>query len=122
MGKKLLQLGHSIFGRSHRVALHRWVHKELVVVAAGRRLVAEEVDLLARHVFELRDVLQAVALVPAFREHVKANLPTDGVLETEVRKCCAQRGDERLADFVLPAADSSESKPTSKKGKIRTRK
>ncbi len=97
--------------------LHRWVNKELVVVATGRGLVAEEVDCLARHVFEVRHVLQAVALVPAFGKHVEADLPADGVLQTDVRECGAQSGNERFADFVLTAEDSSEQKPACKKGK-----
>ena len=79
----LAQLGEGVVGRGDGVADGARVLEDLVVVAALVRLVAEEVDRgvvdAARQVLLVRDVLQAVRLVPALREDVEGDLAADGV-------------------------------------------
>lgn len=58
------------------------VRKDLIIVAAGEALVAEEVNGLvfdARDVLLGLDVLQAVSLVPASGEDIEGDLAADGV-------------------------------------------
>lgn len=49
---------------------------DLVIVSSLVRLVSEEVNLLEAFVF---DVTESVGLVPAAREHVEGDLPTNAV-------------------------------------------
>ena len=52
---------------SNLVSDGSWIRKDLVVIAAGLALVAEEVDLVK----VLLNELEAVGLVPAFGEHIE---------------------------------------------------
>lgn len=70
------------------------VRVNLPVVAALKRLVAKEVDILVRDATGLLglglEVLEAVRLVPAGGEDVEGDLPADGVGQVEVRELVLQ--------------------------------
>lgn len=80
--KQLPQQLHRMLWVVDRVANSPTVAEDLVVVAAGHALVAEEVDVLVldagRFLFGL-EVAQAVGLVPAGGEDVEGDLAADGV-------------------------------------------
>lgn len=44
---------------------------------------------------------KAVGLIPSDRENIKANLPSDGILDTKVREFCNKFVDELLTNLVL---------------------
>jgi hypothetical protein len=80
--KQPVELIDGVLRARHRVADGPAVLKDLVVVAAHKRLVAKEVD---RRVLDaagplglVLEVLQAVRLVPALGEYVERDLPADG--------------------------------------------
>ena len=68
------------------------------------RLVTKEVHLLPavrKALGSLVNVVERVCLVPAGREHVKADLTADTVRKTVVSELCLERVDKLLADLVL---------------------
>lgn len=82
--KQLLQLRDRILRAGNGVPNGAAVGEDLVVVAALKRLVAKEVDcrvldgLAAGPLGLVREVLQAVGLVPAGWEDVEGDLAADG--------------------------------------------
>ena len=71
-----------MIGVGNSVAYCALVCEDLVVVAAGRGLVAEEVDRLVGNAVGLLclvlEVAQAVGLVPAVGEHIEGDLASNG--------------------------------------------
>jgi hypothetical protein len=68
------------------------------------RLVTEEVDLVVHHAtpfFLVRNVLQAVCLVPASRENVEGDLSANRVCEAKVGECFLELRDHGGSDVVL---------------------
>lgn len=80
--KSLLQLLHGVLWTIDRVTDSARVRKDLIIIAAGEALVAEEVDCLvvdAGDVLLGLDVLQAVSLVPTSGEDIEGDLAANGV-------------------------------------------
>jgi hypothetical protein len=103
--KDLLELADRVGRVRDRVANRAWVLKDLIVITTGRRLVAKEVDRLVLDAARLLrlglEVTQAVRLVPAVGEHIKADLPTNGKRQAQVGELLLQDSDKLLADLGL---------------------
>ena len=68
---------------------------DLVVIAAGECLVAEEVDLLV-----MLQELQTIGLVPADRKYVERDLSANGIGQPDIRELVTDGCDELLTDLM----------------------
>lgn len=88
----------SVVGAGDGVAHGSLVLEDFIVVAAGHRAIAEEVDLGLLRV----EVLQAEPLVPASDEAVNTDLPADGELKVEsLAEEFLENRHHRGADFMF---------------------
>jgi hypothetical protein len=70
----------------------------LVVIASGRRLVPEEMDLL---VLAVPDVIEAIGLVPSRGEHIERDLSTDRIGKVQVSELVPQSVHHFFSNLVL---------------------
>jgi hypothetical protein len=102
--QQLLQLCIGIFRVLNLVSDSPLIAVDLPVIAAWVRFVTEEVDLVVHHAtpfFLVRNVLQAVCLVPASRENVEGDLSANRVCEAKVGECFLELRDHGGSDVVL---------------------
>ena len=90
-------LCHSVGGILHAVADHTRVGINLVVIAASKGLVAEEMNFIE---LAIVNVIQAVSLIPALRKHVERYLAANGELQLQMSKFVLHRLDHVLANVV----------------------
>jgi ketopantoate hydroxymethyltransferase len=103
--KELLKDAHGVLGTGNRMANGSGISVNLVIVAALESLVTKEVNVLVGNAIGLLglvlEVLEAVGLVPASREHVEGNLSANGKGEAEMTKSLLEDSDKLLTDLGI---------------------